>query len=222
MFIRPIAKAFSSEVDNGSREENAIEQIHRAPIRCNRIGKRSKALSLAAAVLALSSLAAWADPRCARFGRVDYTASRTMDGRSSKVFVSGRNFREERPAPDGTTEVYLISGGVQTIFNPTGKFGVRLPSRRPPPIPADARRTRVEGDTIIAELRDADGTFKEIDRVTCRSDGVLLSARSLGAGREGPRTIAISQSNIVTGRLDPALFRVPADVKIGPPPRRPQ
>jgi hypothetical protein len=35
----PVSKAFSSEVDTGSREENAIEQMYRAPIRYNRIGK---------------------------------------------------------------------------------------------------------------------------------------------------------------------------------------
>ncbi|OMI14381.1 hypothetical protein BSN85_05680 [Bradyrhizobium brasilense] len=37
----PDVKAFSSEVDPGSREENASKQESRAPFRCNRNGKGS-------------------------------------------------------------------------------------------------------------------------------------------------------------------------------------
>jgi hypothetical protein len=170
-------------------------------------------------VAALLPSVASADPRCARFGRVEYTATRTVEGRSSKIFVSGRNLREERPAPDGTTDVILVTGGRAVIFNPVRKFGARLPSVRPPRIPADARRVRTEGETIIVEVRDDQGAFREVERATCRSDGALLTVTGLAGGQGGPRRVTTTNSNIVVGRLDPALFRVPADVRIGRPPR---
>jgi hypothetical protein len=42
-------KAFSSEVDTGSREENALKQKPRAPFRCNRNWKSSRSQHSAAA-----------------------------------------------------------------------------------------------------------------------------------------------------------------------------
>lgn len=176
-----------------------------------------------------------ADPRCAAFGRPDYSASRITRGPSgetvARVFTSGPLLRIEGPAPPPNT------GRQVTIFTPEGQFvfSPQAPDRvvvrfPPPPRQAptpDAQRVREEpqpeGVILITEFRDPQGTWLEMERALCRRDGVLLSTRRLIPleGRLVP--VETRQTDIRLGRQDPAMFRPPEGSRvIDPPPMPPR
>lgn len=173
------------------------------------------------AVLLLWPAAAWADPRCARFGQPGYTATRvTSWGQAppvtAQIFQAGPKLRLETPAPGDARLVTLMTPGLNAVFatNASPPVALRMP---PPPAPT-ARRERQEaqrnGILLIQEVQGESGQWHEVARALCRRDGVLLEARQLQPGPQGPIILETRQSGIRIATPDPALFRLPAGFRL--------
>lgn len=191
-----------------------------------------RCFALAAATLILSQ-PAFADPRCGRYGMAEYSALRvttTPAGRSitSRVFIGGGHIRSEAPGPHQGQMVTLTTPTLNTFFATAAepRIAIRLPPPRRPDIPAESRRIREERgpgrNTLITELRDDDGRWREVERAVCRPDGVMLEARQAALLDGRPAVTAIRQTEIRLGPQDPALFRLPDGFRLveAPPPRR--
>lgn len=187
---------------------------------------RDIALALALATLAGTS-AAQADARCARFGSASYTATRMIEGRTTEVVVSGRSSRIVEAGPGGAQLITLVTPTLNVLFatNADPKVAVRLQRRPPPNIPREAVRQRQERSAgqvaLITEIVDDDGTWREIERATCRTDGVLLGTRSLASVGGRPVFVEMQHTNIRVGPQPAALFRLPEGFRVVDPPPRP-
>jgi hypothetical protein len=175
---------------------------------------------LAAALLAAAPLwpsLALADPRCARFGQPGYTATRvTSWGQAppvtAQLFQAGSSLRLEVAAPGNARLVTLLTPELHAVFRTDATPPVAL---RMPPTPALAgQRERQEstraGILLIQELQGESGQWHEVARTLCRRDGILLEARQLQPGPQGPVILETRQSGIRLIATDPALFRLPA------------
>lgn len=190
--------------------------IHRSALR----GAGAACLA-AAGIAGLPGIALAQAPECAQFGRPSYTADRTLTvgGRSfaSKVFVSGRQEREE-VALGSEMEVRIISPTGFVTFNPDKKVGLRRPAPRVPGKPAPGNfRVNVSdqgGSKVVrTEGRREDGGWDLVAEATCRADGVPLSRRFFAPIGGQLVESRLSQSNIAVGPVDRARFAVPADIK---------
>lgn len=173
-----------------------------------------------------------ADPRCNRYGVAEYSATRittTAPGPSitSRVFIADGQIRSEAPGPNQGLLVTLTTPSLNTFFATAAepRVAIRLPPPRRPDVPPESRRLREERAparvTLITEIRDDAGLWREVERATCRADGVLLEARQAALVDGRPAFTEIRQTNIRLGRQDPALFRLPEGFRlIDPPPRR--
>lgn len=171
---------------------------------------------------------AMADPRCARFGQPSYTATRVTSWGSAppvtaQVFQSGPKLRLETPAPGEARLVTLMTPGLNAVFTTNAAPPVAL--RMPPAPTPTARRERQEvqraGILLIQEMQGESGRWHEVARHLCRRDGVLLEARQLQPGPDGPMILETRQSGIRMIAADPALFQVPAGFRLIEAPAQP-
>jgi predicted small lipoprotein YifL len=107
-------RAFSSEVDTGSRQENASNQESRAPFRFNRNGKGSSPFSprwavvlLAASALALSG--------CGRKGPLDLPPT----GSQSQSQSSGSQSPTAQSSATAPTDTDAQHAATPSLFNST-------------------------------------------------------------------------------------------------------
>jgi hypothetical protein len=191
-----------------------------------------RAAACLAALLVLAAPAK-ADPRCARLGQPSYSATRITLGPGApppvQVFFAEGRMRIEAPSPHGGP------GRLVTLLGPEGRIvfdtaanppvALRLPAPPRPPIPPEALRQREErgreGVTLITELQEEGGRWRETERVLCRPDGVLLRARQMAP--QGGQLVATEfrQEDIRLGPQDPALFRPPPGFALREPPPMP-
>jgi hypothetical protein len=164
---------------------------------------------------------ALADPRCARFGQPGYTATRvTSWGQAppvtAQLFAAGPSLRLEIAAPGDARLVTLLTPDLHAIFktDATPPVALRMPR---PPAPA-GQRERIEQrpphTLLIQEVQGESGQWHEVARSLCRRDGVLLEARQLQHGPQGPIILETRQSGIRMISADPALFRLPAGFRL--------
>ena len=175
---------------------------------------------------------ALADPRCNRYGAAEYSATRvtttaTVPSITSRVFIVDGRVRSEAPGPNQGLLVTLTTPSLATFFSTTAepRVAIRLPPPRRHEISAESRRLREERApgrvTVITEIRDNSGLWREVERATCRPDGVLLEARQAAIVEGRPAVTEIRQTEIRLGPQNPALFRLPDGFRlIDPPPRR--
>ena len=166
---------------------------------------------------------AFALGECLRFGRISYTADRTVQiaGQTiqSKVYVTPDAEREELTM-NGRAEIRLTVGRSQTTFNLENNTGIARSLPPPKHAPKSGMRSREEsgggGTALIVEAADETGTWHEIGRNTCRPDGAVLGTTFTITmpGSSDIVTGQMTQSILSTGPLDPGLFRVPPEVKI--------
>lgn len=177
--------------------------------------------SLAGLVLLLWPGLAWADPRCARWGQPSYTATRVTSWGAAppvtaQMFQAGPRLRLETPAPGEARLVTLMTPGLNAVFATNAVPPVAL--RMPPPPASPPGRERQEaqraGILLIQEMQGEGGQWHEVARHLCRRDGVLLEARQLQPGPEGPVVVETRQSGIRMIAADPALFQVPAGFRL--------
>lgn len=194
---------------------------------------RARLTGLAALGLGVLGLAgpAHADPRCARYGRPSYSAIRVIELPGAppvrlRAFIAEGGVRTEGPGPHGGSMVTLNTTGLSAMFASTAepRVAMRLPPppRRPELAPDAVRQRELrEGGRIslLTEVRDDDGQWREVEAVICRPDGVLLEARQPAPRLPPPQMQVMRQSEIRLGPQDPALFRLPEGFRlIDPPP----
>jgi hypothetical protein len=179
--------------------------------------------------LLLSPGIALADPRCARFGQPAYTATRVTSWAeappmTARVFQAGPSLRLEAPAPGdapgdapGNAKlVTLMTPELHAFFktNATPPVAIRMPRLPAPAPPRERLEPTRAGTLLIQEVQGASGQWHEVARVLCRRDGVLLEARQLQPGPNGPILVETRQSGIRMISADPALFRLPAGFRL--------
>ena len=158
---------------------------------------------------------------CGRFGATPYTAERAVDiaGQTirSHIYSQGAMEREDVTI-NGRLETRLVSRDRIVTYNLVTKTGFvqRLPAA--PRAKKEDARVRVENagaaKKLTLELRDAKGDWQLIESTTCRADGVPLARTFTVTGQGAITTGQMTQSIVSTGKLDAALFKVPADVKL--------
>lgn len=164
---------------------------------------------------------AMADPRCARFGQPSYTATRVTSWGATppvtaQVFQAGPKLRLETPAPGEARLVTLLTPGLHAVFVTNASPPVALRMPQPPALPSPRERQEAQrgGILVIQELSGEGGQWHEVARHLCRRDGVLLEARQLQPGPDGPMILETRQSGIRMIRADPALFQLPAGFRL--------
>lgn len=171
---------------------------------------------------------AWADPRCARFGQPSYTATRVTSWGAvppvtAQVFQAGPKLRLETPAPGEARLVTLFTPGLNAVFatNAAPPVALRMPPPPAPPQGRERQEAQRAGILIIQEVRGESGQWHEVARHLCRRDGVLLEARQLQPGPDGPMILETRQSGIRMIAADPALFALPAGFRLIEAPAQP-
>ncbi len=183
--------------------------------------------SLAATLPVLLLVAPALARECAMVRPASYSATRSVDtpagSASAKIYVSGRNIREEI-GEGAAMEVRITAGaGPQIVFNPQAGVGTRLPSaagvaRRAKGSIRVEKQPQGDGTVIVRTLGLADGKWEDVAEVACRADGVLIrgSFRAPDGGR-----VTIRDSNVVVGPQPASLFVAPKNIKFVAPGGRP-
>lgn len=182
-------------------------------------------LSVALPVLLLAAPALARE--CAMVRSASYAATRSVStpagSASAKIYVSGRNIREEI-GEGAAMEVRITAGsGPQIVFNPQAGVGARLPSaagvaRRAKGSIRVEKTTQGDGTVLVRTLGLADGKWEAVAEVTCRADGVLVQGR-FKAPDGG--SVTIRDSNVVVGPQPASLFAAPKNIRFVAPGARP-
>jgi hypothetical protein len=184
----------------------------------------------AAAVLLASGSGAFAQSLCSRIGLPSYSATSTTSGAqgsaTTRIFVSGRSIRTERPSPQGGgTLVVINSPGLNVVFDTNHP---RKEAIQAPPRPSARRNTagiqiveeRSGSDRVFIARAVEDGRPIELERARCRADGIPLE-QTVGSRRGGTvEMVTLTLSNVQAGPQPADLFRLPPGFKVVAAPRR--
>ena len=156
----------------------------------------------------------------------DYAAERsvTVGGATFQMKISSSGDREREEAKiGGKTKVTLRTPAGSTTFDPDARRGVEVPSgtaRQPSTRYVDSAEPDGQSRRVTQFLRN--GSWIDLSRTTCRSDGVMIRREFVTVDAQGREvTGEMVQDNIVVGPVPGDMFIVPGSIILERPGRNP-
>jgi hypothetical protein len=104
------------------------------------------------------------------------------------------------------------------VFDPEARRGVELalpPAQGTRPATRMVNQEEPDGTRVRVEQFNREGTWIDLSRTVCRADGIMVRQAFVSLDPQGREVRGtVTQDRIKVGALPPALFEVPADVRI--------